>query len=189
MEFKKLVIVLSITLSMVVAMMFGVSYGWYAYANAETKVTATTAKNAPTVMFKQTEYINAVKMMPILDEDRYKYANKNSFTVTVGENLSKYQVGVEISLKDIKMSEELKIANYKYELLQDGEVVKKGNFDITGEIGTLPLMPMTVLKPQEYPKTYTYEFYVWLSDDGTNQNYLMNKGFSAKININSATKK
>ena len=50
-------------------------------------------------------------------------------------------------------------------------------------------MPMTVLKPQEYPKTYTYEFYVWLSDDGTNQNYLMNKGFSAKININSATKK
>ena len=48
---------------------------------------------------------------------------------------------------------------------------------------------MTVLNPEIYPKTYNYELYIWLSDDGSNQNNLMNKGISAKINVVSAVKK
>ena len=48
---------------------------------------------------------------------------------------------------------------------------------------------MTVLSPTSYPQNYNYELYIWLSDDGTNQNNLMNKGFSAKVSVNSATKK
>ena len=51
------------------------------------------------------------------------------------------------------------------------------------------IMPMTVLDPISYPETYSYELYIWLSDDGTDQNALMNKAFSAKISVNSATKK
>ena len=37
--------------------------------------------------------------------------------------------------------------------------------------------------------TYVYELYIWLSEDKTNQNELMNKQFSAVINVNSAIKK
>ena len=86
------------------------------------------------------------------------------------------------------MSEELKIANYKYELLQDGVVIANGNFaDLN--VTSIKLMPMTIINPIGYPQTYTYELYIWLSDDGTNQNYLMNKGFNARINVNSAVKR
>ena len=189
MGLKKLLIILSITITITMIMMFGVSYGWYAYANAETRVAGTTIKEVPTVIFSQTEYIYSSVTMPIYDKDKYNYANKNSFTITLGENLSNYETGIEISLKDIVIAEELKIENYKYELVQDKNIIANGNFSTIGEMTTLKLMPMTIMNPTNYPQTYNYELYIWLSEDKTNQNYLMNKGFSAKINVNSAAKK
>ena len=127
--------------------------------------------------------------MPIKDEDRYNYANKNSFNITIGENLKKYEVAIEISLKDIIMDNELKITNYKYELLQDGKYVGSGDFSNLGNSTSLKIMPMTKLVNNNFPQTYNYELYIWLSDDEANQNILMNKGFSAKISVNSAVKK
>ena len=189
MEFKKFLIVLSITISILVGIMFGASYSWYAYQNAETRVGGSTKKEAPSVVFAQTEYIFSKVTQPILDEDRYNYANKNSFTITLGDNVKDYQTGIEISLKDILMAPELRNANYKYELLQDGETVAKGDFSNLGSTTVLRLLPMTILNPVAYPTTYTYELYIWLSDDGSNQNELMNKVFSAKISVNSAVKR
>ena len=182
MELKKLMIVLFITIAVLIGILFGISYGWYAYANAKSDVSGSTITSKPTIIFAQTEHIFYGKTIPILDEDRYNYANKNSFTVTLGEELKDYQTGIKIELKDLKMSDELKIPNYKYELLQDGVAV-------IGQSSSLELMPMTVLTPATYPKTYTYELLIWLSDDGSNQNNLMNRGISARINVTSAEKK
>lgn len=189
MEFKKLMLVLFITIAVLIGILFGISYGWYAYANAKTDVSGDTLKSKPTIIFAQTEHIFYGKTLPILDDDRYTYGNKNSFTVTLGENLKDYQTGIKIELVDLKMSEELKIANYKYELLQDGISIKTGDFSTIGQASTLELMPMTVLTPNTYPKTYTFELVIWLSDDGSNQNDLMNKAISARINVTSAEKK
>ena len=50
-------------------------------------------------------------------------------------------------------------------------------------------MPMKTITSETYPVTYNYDLFIWLSDDGSNQNELMNKVFSAKVNVNSATKK
>ena len=170
--------------------MFGVSYGWYAYSNAESNVSGTTIKEKPTVIFSQTEYIAVNQITPIYDEDRYTYANKNSFTITVGENLKDYEVAIDISLTNIAMSNELKIANFKYELLQDDKVVSSGNFsELNSKSTTLSLLQPTLLTQQTYPKTYNYELYIWLSDDNTDQNNLMSKVFSAKVNVESAAKK
>ena len=189
MEFKKLLLVLIITITIIMFIMFGGSYAWYAYSNAESNVIGSTIKETPTVIFSQNEYIASNTTSPIYDEDRYAYANKNSFSITLGQNLSNYQTGIEISLKDIVMSDELKNANYKYELIQDGKSISSGNFENIGNMTNLIISPMQILNPNEYPHTYNYEFYIWLSEDGTNQNNLMNKGFSARINIDSAIKK
>ena len=184
-----MIILLSITISIMFGLLLGVSYGWYAYSNAESNIKATTSKNAPMVVFAQTEYITSTQNLPIYDEDRYKYANKNSFTVTLGENLQEYETGIEISLNDINMSNELKIENYKYELLQNKKVITQGDFSNIGDITSLKLLPMTILEPTDYPSTYMYELYIWLSEDETEQNFLMNKNFSGKIDITSAVKK
>lgn len=189
MEFKKLIIILSITITIMVGFMCSVSYGWYAYANAETNIESTTLKNIPTVIFTQTDRIFSKTSSPIYDEDRYNYAYKNSFMITIGENLKGYQTGIEISLIDIMMSNELKIGNYKYELVEDGKTVGSGSFKDLGNNNTLVIKPLTIMNPNSYPQTYSYDFYLWLSEDETNQNELMNKVFSAKINVNSAIKK
>lgn len=184
-----MIILLSVTVSIMFGVSLGISYGWYAYSNAETNIKANTIKNIPTVVFAQTEYISTTQNMPIYDEDRYQYANKNSFTVTIGENLKNYETGLEIDLNNIIIADELKIENYKYELLQDKEVISSGNFSTLGETNSIKLLPMTVMTPEIYPSTYAYELYIWLSEDETDQNYLMNKKFGAKINVTSAVKK
>lgn len=189
MEFKKLIILLSITISIMLGVLLGISYGWYAYTDAQTKIIASTQKEAPTVLFAQTEYISSTQNMPIYDEDRYKYANKNSFTVTLGENLKEYQTGLEIILNNINIANELKIKNYKYELLENQKIIASGDFSNIGELTSIELLPMTIMTPKNYPTTYFYELYIWLSEDETNQNELMNKIFSAKIDVNSAIKK
>ncbi len=189
MSFKKSVVVLIITIAIFAGIIFGSSYAWYAYNNAESRVKGTTIKETPTVIFSQTEYVQSREIMPIKDEDRYNYANKNSFTLTIGENLKDYETAIEISLKDITMSNELKTAGYKYELLQDGMVTSTGNFSGIGNNSSLKIMPMKKLQPLSFPTTYSYELYIWLSDDETNQNDLMGKSFSAKVSVNSAIKK
>jgi len=188
-ELKKVIIVLGITITVIFSLMIGLSYAWYQYSNAESNVSGTTIKERPTIIFSQTEFINYNINTPIYDEDRYNYANKNSFTVSLPENLKNYQTAIEINLENIKMSEELKIANYKYELLQNGLVVGTGNFTKVDSSNSINLMPMTVLTPTSYPGIYIYELYIWLSEDDSNQNSLMNKEFSANINVNSAIKR
>lgn len=184
-----MIILLSVTVSIMFGVLLGISYGWYAYSNAESTINASTLDEVPTVVFAQTEYITSTQIMPIYDEDRYRYANKNSFTITIGENLQEYETGIEILLDDINISEELKIDNYKYELLQNKQTIIEGTFSNIGELTSIELLPMTVITPTSYPSTYSYELYIWLSEDGTDQNYLMNKNFGAKINVNSAVKK
>lgn len=189
MELKKMIFILGITIAVAIGIMFGASYAWYAYKNAETNVKGSTLKETPTIIFAQTEYLSVKQMMPIEDNDYYNYANKNSFTITIDENLRYYETGIEISLKDIQMPNELKIPNFKYMLLQNGIPVSNGDFSTLGASTNLTVLPMTILTPSTYPTTYLYELFVWLSDDGNDQNYLMNKGFSAKVNINSAIKR
>jgi len=189
MEFKKMIILLSITVSIMFGILLGISYAWYAYENAETNIIASTKKELPTIQFMQTEYIKSTQNMPIYDEDRYKYANKNSFTVTLGENLKEYETGLQIVLNNIEIANELKIKNYKYELLENKRIISTGDFSILGDETSIELLPMTIMNPVNYPYTYVYELYIWLSEDETNQNDLMNKPFGAKIDINSAIKK
>lgn len=169
--------------------MFGVSFAWYQYSNAESNVKGSTIKEKPTIIFSQTEYINSSINMPIEDMDRYRYANKNSFNIIYNEKLKKYEIAIDISLVDINMSEELKNSNYKYELVEDNKTIASGDFSSIGNSSALTLLPTTMVIPQNYPETHEYTLYIWLSDNKTNQNNLMNKKFSAKINVNSAIKR
>lgn len=189
MEFKRLIVVLTIAIFVTFSSMLGASYAWYAYENAEISLFGSTIKEAPTVIFSQTEYISTSLNTPIYDEDKENFANINVFTITFGNNLEKYETAISIVLDEIYMEEELKIDNYKYELVQNDQVVASGNFSMLGDNHEIVLLPSTVMEITSFPQTYTYELYIWLSEDGTDQNHLMNKNFSGRIKINSASKK
>ena len=185
---KKTIIIMILAVSFVAAIVIGATYAWYSYENASIAINGTTIKEAPAVIFSQTEFIKDSEIVPIQDKDRYNYATKNSFLVTMGTNLSKYEVNIQISLKNINISEELKTSNYKYELLCDDNIIASSDFSNLST-DKIDLIPMTLLKPETYPHTYKYELLIWLSDNGENQNDLMNKSFSAQISVISAVKK
>lgn len=189
MEFKRLIVVLSIAIFLTFSSMIGASYAWYAYENAEISLFGSTIKELPTVIFSQTEYISTSLNAPIKDEDKENFANVNAFTITFGENLEKYETAISIVLDEIYIDDDLKNTNYKYELVGNNETISKGDFSLLGDNREIVLLPSTIMNITNYPQTNTYEFYVWLSDDGTDQNYLMNKNFSGRIKINSASKK
>lgn len=186
---KKTLFVFGITLMVISFSMFGASYAWYAYSSAETTLSGSTIDQTPAVIFAQDNYILANSNMPILDIDRYNYSNINSFNVTFGSNLMKYETAITILLTDINISEELKNVNYKYELLENEKTISTGNFSMIGDNHEIVLVPSKIIDVATYPTTYVYDLLIWLSDDGTDQNYLMNKTFSAKIKVNSAMKR
>lgn len=189
MGLKKTLLVYGIMLSIVSSFMFGASYAWYAYSNAESTLFGSTIKEAPAVIFAQDDLINFNSNTPILDEDRYSYGNINSFNITFPEKLSNYDTAISISLSDIIMSEELKSVSYKYELLENGKTLSTGDFSLIGNSTEMVLMPNKIINVTSYPTTYVYDLFIWLSDDGTSQNDLMNKNFSAKVTVNSAMKR
>ena len=189
MEPKKMVVILSVTICSLFGLIVGGSYAWYAYSNAESTISGRTKKDIPTVIFAKSDSILDSNIMPIKDEDRYSYATKNSFSITLGENLKDYKANIEIALDSIKMSDELKISNYKYELLENNVTISSGSFENVGNSNHLIIMPIKLYTPSKYPTTYNYDLYIWLSDDGSVQNNLMNKAFSARVLVDSALKK
>lgn len=189
MELKRLVLVFCITIFVFTFSIFGASYAWYAYSNAETTLFGSTIKEAPTVIFAQTDSIISSINTPIYDFDRYDFSNINSFNVTFGENLKDYESAISIELYDINMSPELKISNYKYELLENEKVISSGDFSNIGNNTSIVLMPNKIVSIEKYPTTYVYDLFIWLSEDGSDQNHLMNKTFGAKVRVNSAVKK
>ncbi|MBQ9853583.1 MAG: hypothetical protein IJO57_00935 [Bacilli bacterium] len=189
MGLKRLVLVFCITIFVFTFSIFGASYAWYAYSNAETTLFGSTIKEAPTVIFAQTDSIISSINTPIYDFDRYDFSNINSFNVTFGDNLKDYESAISIELYDINMSPELKISNYKYELLENEKVISSGDFSNIGNDTSIVLMPNKIVSIEKYPTTYVYDLFIWLSEDGSDQNHLMNKTFGAKVRVNSAVKK
>ena len=169
--------------------MLGSSYAWYSYSNAESTLFSRTLEDKPTVIFAQDDSVVFRTNMPILDVDRYSFANITSFNVTFGEDLVDYDTSLNIILDDIVIDSELINDNFKYELLENGESIASGSFINYDNSGELNIMPTKIILEDKYPKTYVYDLFIWISDDGTDQNYLMEKSFSAKVKVNSAIKR
>lgn len=188
MNTKKNYIILTLAILAIGFGLVGITFAWYSYSNAESRVNATSKVSKPSVIFSQTEYIENASIMPILDEDRYNYGMKNSFIVSVPETLKKYDISMQINLVDIVMSSELKTNDFKYELLENGIIVSSGTFSNIID-NTIEIYPNKVLNVINYPFSYNYELIVWLSENNGDQNNVMNKNFKARVNVISAVKK
>lgn len=188
MNTKKKYIILSLGILAIGISLVGITFAWYSYSNAESKANASGKTEKPSVVFSQTEYIETTNIMPILDQDRYNYGTNNSFIINVSDRLKYYEIALQINLVDIEISPELKINNFKYELLENDIIVSSGNFSNLKE-NNLEILPNKVLDISTYPYAYNYKLIIWLSEDGSDQNNLMDKEFKARINVISATKK
>ena len=186
MESKKLMVVLTLTVIILVMVSLGASFAWYSFSNSGTNFQTSTANDDVTVTYTQDEYINTVTGVPITDDEIETKASKNQFSVLAGTNLTGYQVAIQIMLTDITIDDALKVDDFKYQLLENNQVIASGTGTTIGDNTTL------IIKEQgniTVGTTYNYELRVWLAETGVSQNELMGKSFSAQVKIASTMKK
>lgn len=186
MEFKKLIVVLTLTVIILVMISLGASFAWYSFANSGTNFQTTTSNDDITVTYTQDDYINTTTGVPITEEEVATKASKNQFSVLAGNNLNGYQVAIQIMLTNIQIDDALKIDDFKYQLLENSQVIASGTGTTIGDNTDL------IIKEQSnitVGTTYNYELRVWLAETGVSQNELMGKSFSAQVKIASTMKK
>lgn len=176
-----MILILSITITVIVIGAFGVSYGYYAYTSANTLFNVSTIKTLPTVTYAQSSNLNDTVGIPINEDNYTTEASKSQFTITYGSNLSGYDVAIKISLTSITIDSALKNSYFRYKLVRDSTVIASGNFSTVGS--SLVLKDTEKKTISSYPTVENYTLYIYLADSGADQNSLMGKKFSAKINV------
>lgn len=190
--FKRLLIILSFAVTVLIVMLLGTSYAWYTFDNAVTSFNnvQTFSDNIDTaVVFTNSSNIGTTVGIPILASDVEERSEKTIFTVTPSTTLSGREVAFQISLIDLKIDSALTgVSSLKYSLLQtvDGTTttIKSGNF--SGVTADSLILVTTTVPSANLGKTYSYEFRLWLEEDNSNQNALMGKKLEGYIKVNTA---
>ena len=180
MSYKRTLGIISIFILAMFALMLSSSYAWYSYNNASTTFDTNTSSNEINVIYKNNNYISTITALPISSDDINEKADKNNFSIEVNNDNLEEELYVSVGLKSVKIDEALKSNNFRYELLYNSEIVAKGSFkDIDDEEFTLiKNIGLNNLGNNDF------ELRVYLLDDGSNQNDLMNKTFRGIINVN-----
>lgn len=190
--FKRLLIILSFAVTVLIVILLGTSYAWYTFDNAVTSFNnvQTFSDNIDTaVVFTNSSNIGTTVGIPILTSDVEERSEKTIFTVTPSTTLSGREVAFQISLIDLKIDSALTgVSSLKYSLLQtvDGTTttIKSGNF--SGVTADSLILATTTVPSANLGKTYSYEFRLWLEEDNSNQNALMGKKLEGYIKVNTA---
>ena len=190
--FKRLLIILSFAVTVLIVILLGTSYAWYTFDNAVTSFNnvQTFSDNIDTaVVFTNSSNIGTTVGIPILALYVEECSEKTIFTVTPSTTLSGREVAFQISLIDLKIDSALTgVSSLKYSLLQtvDGTTttIKSGNF--SGVTADSLILVTTTVPSANLGKTYSYEFRLWLEEDNSNQNALMGKKLEGYIKVNTA---
>lgn len=177
-DYKKLVTIFSLTVLVITIIMIGASYAWYVANNKTKIVIESLGEEAMKISFEETDIISLDNAVPINDSISDLGASFNNFNI----NLGKMNINTSLSIKiiDIAIANELKISNFKYQLLKDSVVMATGDFSSIGSDVEKIIYTQNILSGTENT-TNSWTLKIWLSDDENNQNNLMNKSFSGKI--------
>lgn len=207
-NFRKLILTLTIAFSTIFTSMLGVSYAYY-LASGGPNITVTTGNidTGVAVVFNQSQYINVNTGVPISASDVDTKAGKSVFTITPDTSiLSDADVSVNISVVDVSIDTQLRVSDFKYKLTCVGEQAgaEDVSYEFTGDgtsftedvissgslkLGSLTYMEGAANNTFDINKVYTCTFRVWLQETNANQNSLMNKSFSGLFRVNTIFKK
>ena len=202
MSFKKMIFVLTISISSVFLLMFGTSYAYYV-SDAGTNLSVTTGDFDANVavVFSESEYISMNAGIPIMENEVETKASGIFFSLIPDATiLDGYEASATISLTDISIDDELRVDDFKYlftcgkeaketEDYTEGFYIKSGTGDdFTNEVLNSDNLVINTIRLDSSNNFYC-RLYVYLLETGYVQNHLMNKNFSAKIKVDSRFRK
>mgnify|MGYP003302780173 CR=1 FL=1 len=186
MSFKKLLSIISVVVVTMFVLMLTTSYAWYAYQNGSTTFDVATNNDRIEVSYQKGEYINTSVAVPIASTDVDRYSEKNNFTVRVKNSPIDNEMLLTVSLVDISIDGNLQRPSFVVDFYYRNEKISTvlGNTINTGSATTKTLGTVTL-----DPNIDNYfEIRVYILDDGTNQNVMMNKTFQAKIQLDTVSR-
>ena len=177
MKYKKLLFVIIIIIGVMFSLMLATSYAWYSFSAGSTTFNAVTSDKDVDVRFIKGEYINNTLAVPISNSEIDQYSDKHQFIVRTKNNKENNQILLKISLVDIDTN--LNDKSFYVELYYQGEKVST----VTGNQLSVNGEKTKLLKTVELEDDVdnNFEVRVYLLDNGSEQNTLMKKNFSAKI--------
>lgn len=199
MKFSKFILVLVIASVAVLSLVLGLTYAFYT-SNDGVNTNVTTSNEDPrlVVTFNQSQYINFNVGIPIPDNMVDTQASKSIFTINPdGTKLANKDVAITVSLVNLSIDNELKISDFKYDLIcndgtDDIELSTGTGESFTSEVLSNSLLPLGSLSTStntfDATKDYTCTFRLWLHETGNEQNSLMGKNFSGVLKVSSAYK-
>lgn len=176
MRLKKLLLVMLIIIVFMFSLMLTTSYAWYSFERGSTTFDAETEVEDIFVSYQDGEYINTDIAVPVVGDMVDKYSSKNNFNIKVtGDG----EVMVGVSLIEVKIDEALNKDSFVIDLFYQGSKIDT----ITGSkivTGTDIVFKNVLL---ENIDSNQFEVRMYILDDGSVQNEMMSKVFSAKVKI------
>lgn len=197
MGFRQLILVLTITVSILIMSLLGVSYAWYSFSDPESEFEISTEGDDFDVLFAQSNYISLNSAVPITAAEVDRKAGISRFSVTLQDDAK--DGSIVIKLVNIKIDEELKKSKYfriqLYCVGRDDYCYESREHGLTSDITSDSLILLEesgISNLSSGSRTAHFELKVWIEDAGydedgnpIDQNELMGKSFSAQIQISS----
>ena len=158
----------------ILVIILGFSYAFFftnVFGNSKTLTYGTLSIN-----YTDGEKLNFYNSIPMKENQVDQFATKKEFSVTNTGNVDGY---LEISLSSISIPTELKNANFRWTLYNEDTQIATGNFS---EVTDNKLKLKNNL-PLKKSTTSNYSIALWIYDDGSNQNTMLNKTFTAGITV------
>lgn len=161
---------------------FGLSFAWYSFTNPNIDVSGVTSNwcSGLDVTASGGNLTNADLGSPVAAYNTGNREPSTNFTITNNETRS---VKIDISLIDISMDGALKSEYFMYTLTDGTNVISEGNFSNVnlGNGASISLKKNLTLSGSS---SKTYYLYLWIKDNGGDQNDMQNKTFSGNIKVN-----
>lgn len=187
MEFKRMIIILSVAATIIIVCLFGVSYAYYSLSNASTFFSTSVDGEDISVVYNQSKYISVTTGIPITEGEVSTKASSSKFSALADSTtLANAEVALEVAIVDISLDTALQDSYFKIQLLENNTVVKT----VTGvDIGSNSSIILKKLSKINVGTTYNYEIRVWIQESGVSQNDMMGQSFTGRISISSSIKK
>ena len=160
-------------------LMLATSYAWYSYEGGSTTFDGVTKSEDLLISYQNGEYINTSIAVPVSEEQVDMYSEKNNFNIRVTGNDKNEEIKVSVKLIDVEIADELKDANFKVEMYYQG--FQRASFSGTEITTGTDINFGSVMLDNDISNQF--EIRVYILDDGTDQNDMMNRIFKGKIEI------
>ena len=176
---KKLYRIL-VTIAITIPIVIAISYAYFqaAILGEDPGVTGkSTDKFEIDLVTENNGYINATNVILVKEANIASESEKGYFKVVSGDN--KNYINYSLSLTELTISANLQVADFKWQLVRDNEVVASGNF------GGVSTNSMSLINDIQIANndTHEYEFRIWLQETSYDQIDMIGGTFSAKITM------